>query len=120
MSDQYLSVLISLIIHRLAAYPTSPAKNNNQSPLIQPAVEPRHITHKELQSFQNPENLHGKQFILSPDTSNLGVYEVIGYYKARDKAVTFDVLFADCEDSITISKKEMIGMLHDSVYLPVQ
>lgn len=106
--------------YRLSAYPTSLTINNNQSPLVQPAVEPRHITREELRSFQNPENLHGKQFILSPGTSDLGMYEVIGYYKARDKAVKFDVLFVDCDDPITVSENEMMGMLHDSLYLPVQ
>ena len=42
------------------------------------------------------------------------MYEVIGYYKARDKAVKFDVLFDDCDDSITVSEKEMMC---DSHYL---
>jgi len=61
-----ISVHISLTIYRLSAYPTSPTIDNCQSPLIKPAVEPTRITPEELQLFQNPENLHGKQFILSP------------------------------------------------------
>jgi len=104
----------------LSAYPTSPITNNCQSPLVKPAIEPRCITPEELQFFRNPENLHGKQFILSPDTRDYGMYEVIGYSRARDKAVRFDVLFDDCDEPIAVNEKEMMGMLRGSLYFPVQ
>ncbi|KAH9074846.1 hypothetical protein EDB83DRAFT_2312347 [Lactarius deliciosus] len=61
-----------------------PITGNCEAPLSKPLVEPRHITNEELQLFQNPENLHGKQFILSPETNDSGLYEVIGYFRKRD------------------------------------
>ena len=111
-----------MTIYRLSTYPTSPSPkiNNFKPPLTKPAVEPRHITPEELQSFfQNPENLYGKQFILSPGTDGSGMYEVIGYHRVRDKALIFDILFEDCDDAVTVLEKEMMNMLHDSLYLPV-
>ncbi|KAH9039297.1 hypothetical protein EDB85DRAFT_1887481 [Lactarius pseudohatsudake] len=67
-----------------STHPTPSQDPNCEAPLSKPLVEPRHITNEELQLFQNPENLHGKQFILSPDTSDSGLYEVIGYSRKRD------------------------------------
>ena len=85
-----------------------------------PSVEPRHITVQELQLFQDPDNLHGKRFVLSPDSSDDSeTYEVIGYSKKRDKTVEYDVLFDECEDPIkdpiTVTTKEMMEMLKDSL-----
>ena len=85
-----------------------------------PSVEPRHITAQELQLFQDPDNLHGKWFVLSPDSSDDSeTYEVIGYSKKRNKTVEYDVLFYECEDPITVTTKEMMGMIKDSLYLAV-
>jgi hypothetical protein len=95
-----------------------PVVNNLEAPLIRPAVEPRHLTSVELLLFQNPDNLHGKQFILSPSTNESVMYEVIGYYRKRDKTVRYDVLFDDCDDPIEVEAEEMMGMLEDSHYLP--
>ncbi|KAH9167391.1 hypothetical protein EDB89DRAFT_129962 [Lactarius sanguifluus] len=89
-----------------------------EAPLSKPLVEPRHITNEELQLFQNPENLHGKQFILSPDTNDSGLYEVIGYSRKQDRSVAYEVLFDDCEDPIVVDTKGMMGMLEDSLYFP--
>ncbi len=47
------------------------------------------------------------------------MYEVIGYHRVRDKALIFDILFEDCDDAVTVLEKEMMNMLHDSLYLPV-
>jgi hypothetical protein len=47
------------------------------------------------------------------------MYKVVGYHRARDKALTFDILFEDCGDPIVVSEKEMIDMLCDSLYLLV-
>jgi hypothetical protein len=69
--------------------------------------------------FQIPDNLHGKRFILSPDTEASGMYEVIGYYRERDKSVQYDILFEDCDDHIRVDAKEMMGMLENSLYLPI-
>lgn len=80
-------------------------------------IQPRHITAEELQLFQDPENLHRKQFVLS-DKDDSGMYEVIGYSRKRDRTVEYDVLFNDCGDSIMVSAKEMMVMLEDSLYLP--
>jgi len=69
--------------------------------------------------FQNPDKLHGKQFIISPDTDDSGMYEVIGYCKRKDKPVQYDVLFEDCAgDPIRVDAGEMMSMLEDSLYLP--
>ena len=80
-------------------------------------VQPRRITAEELQLFQDPENLHRKQFVLS-DKDDSGKYEVIGYSRKRDRSVEYDVLFDDCGDSIMVTAKEMIALLEDSLYLP--
>jgi hypothetical protein len=63
-------------------------------------------------------NLHGKQFILYPNTNDSEMYEVIGYYRKRDKTVRYDVLFDDCVDPIEVDAEEMMGMLEDSHFLP--
>ena len=81
-----------------------------------PSVNPRLITAEELRLFESPENIHGKQFLLS---DSLGVYEVIGYSRKRGRTVTYDVLFEDCgEDPIPVDAKDMMGMLEDSLYFP--
>ena len=85
----------SLTIHRL---PTRTTIINDQPPIIKPTPEPRRIAPEELQSFQNPDNLHGKRFILT-DPDDPATYEVIGYQRARDKSLTFDILFEDCGDN---------------------
>lgn len=111
---------MAIIYRRSAsAYPTvTPLiTNNHELPLTKPSVEPRHITTEELQLFRNPDNLHGKQFILSPDTDGCGMYEVIGYSRKRENAVQYDVLFNDCEDPVTVDAQAMMGMLEDSLYL---
>lgn len=80
-------------------------------------TQPRRMTAEELQLFQDPENLHRKQFVLSgKDDSRM--YEVIGYSRKQDRTVEYDVLFDDCGDSIMVSPKEMMAMLEDSLYLP--
>ncbi|KAF8271077.1 hypothetical protein EI94DRAFT_1721285 [Lactarius quietus] len=100
-------------------YPTPPPlTNNSEPPISKPLKDPRRISAEDLQLFQIPDNLHGKKFILSPDSDESGMYEVIGYARERDKTVTYDVLFDDCGDSIPVTEKEMMGMLEDSVYFP--
>lgn len=84
-----------------------------------PAVKPRPITTNE---FQNPDDLLGRQFIFSEDAEpkDPGMYEVVGYYTGRDKSIEYDVLFEDCDDDpIRVGAKEMLEMLEDSLYLPV-
>jgi hypothetical protein len=98
--------------------PTPPLTNNPEPPISKPLKDPRRITAEDLQLFQIPGNLHGKKFILSPDSDESGVYEVIGYAMKRDKTVTYDVLFDDCEDPVLVTAKEMMGMLEDSLYFP--
>ena len=89
------------------------------APFSKPLVEPRCITAEELQLFQNPDNLHGKQFIFSPDSDDTGMYEVISYTRKWDTTVTYDLLFDDCEDDpITVDTKEMMRLLEDSLYFP--
>ena len=96
---------------------TLPTVNNCQVPLSKPTARPRCITTEDLHLFQIPDNLHGKQFILSPDADGSGTYEVIGYYRARDKSVQYDVLFDDCDDPLQVGAEEMMGMLKNSLYL---
>ena len=111
---------ILLTIGRLAAYSTPSATPDlSELSLSEPTVESRSLTIEELRSFQDPENLHGKQFLLSPNTAEAGLYEVIGYSKSRDKSVQYSVLFDDCPDPIMVDADEMLHLLEDSAYLPV-
>ncbi|KAI9453424.1 hypothetical protein BJY52DRAFT_1289528 [Lactarius psammicola] len=104
----------------LSIHPTThPIISNCEAPPSKPLVEPRNITNEELQLFQNPDHLHGKQFLLSPNSGDSELFKVIGYSKKWDKMVTYDVLFDDCEDPIMVNEKEMMGMLGDSLYFPV-
>jgi hypothetical protein len=92
-----------------------------ERPISKPLVDPRRITAEDLRLFKIPDNLHGKQFILSSDGDDEEscMYEVISYSRKRDKTVTYDVLFDNCEDPIPVEAKEMIGMLEDSLYVSV-
>ena len=98
-------------------HPTPPIQGNCEAPLSKPMVEPRHITAEELRLFRDPENLHGKQFVLSANNDS-GMYEVIGYSRKRDRTVEYDVLFNDCEDPIMVNAQEMMAMMEDSLSLP--
>jgi hypothetical protein len=109
------------MIYRMSMHPTSapPFAGTREAPLSKPSAEPRRITTGELRLFQNPDNLHGKQFILSADNHDSVMYEVIGYSRKRDRTVEYDVLFDDCGgDPIMVNAKEMMTMLEDSLYLP--
>jgi len=111
-----------MTIGRLAAHATpsaTPTTNPREPPLFKLTVDPRRPTVEELRLFQNPENLHGKQFILAPDTDESRMYEVIGYSRLRDKSIQYSVLFDDCVDPIIVDAVEMLHLLEDSVYLPV-
>lgn len=99
-------------------HPTPPIMDTHEAPLSKPSVEPRRITAEELRLFQNPENLHGKQFVLWADTCDSVMYEVIGYSRKRDRTVEYDILFDDYKDPIVMNTKEMMGMLEDCLYLP--
>ncbi|KIL63626.1 hypothetical protein M378DRAFT_198738 [Amanita muscaria Koide BX008] len=52
----------------------------------------------ESESYKNPENLLGKQFVLFPGTENEMVYKVVAYTRAEDKSFKYTVLFHDCDD----------------------
>jgi hypothetical protein len=95
-----------------------PSTNDREPPLSKPSVEPRLLTAEERQLFQNPDKLHGKKFVLSPNTRDAGMFEVIGYYRKRDKSVQYDVLFDDCNGPILLEEGEMMNMMEDSLYLP--
>jgi hypothetical protein len=119
---------ISSTIYRLSADSTTsgPSTSNSrgsitrdsEKPISKPSVDPRRITAEDLRLFEIPDNLHGKQFLLSPDSDESCMYDVIGYSRKRDKTVTYDVLFDDCVDPIPVEVKEMMGMLEDSLYFP--
>lgn len=89
----------------------------HEAHISKPLVEPRHITAEELHIFEIPDNLLGKQFILSPSSDESCLYKVIGYAKKLNKMVTYDVLFDDCGE-ISVETEEMMGMLKDSMYFP--
>jgi hypothetical protein len=101
----------------MSLHATPPIQDNREAPLSMPMVQPRHITAEEIQLFQDPEHLHGKQFILL-DNDDSGMYEVTGYSRKRDRTLEYDVLFDDCEDSIKLNASEMTVMLEGSLYLP--
>jgi hypothetical protein len=89
-----------------------------ERPISKPSVDPRRITADDLRLFEIPDNLHGKQFLLSPDSDESCMYEVIGYSRKRDKTVTYDILFGNCGDPFPVDGKEMMRMLEDSLYFP--
>ena len=70
---------------------TPPTVSNLELPLSKPSIEPRRITAEELQLFRTPDNLLGKQFILSPGTDESGMFEVT-YSKKRDGTIQYEVL----------------------------
>ena len=92
--------------------------SNSQRPISKPSTDPRRITPEDLRLFETPDNLHGKQFLLLPDSDDSCMYEIIGYSRKRDKTVIYDVLFENCEDPFPVDKKEMMSMLEDSLYFP--
>jgi hypothetical protein len=95
-----------------------PSTNDREPPLSKPSVEPRPLTAEERRLFQNPDKLHGNQFVLSASTGDAGMFEVIGYHRKRDKSVQYEVVFGDCDDPILLDEREMMNMLDDSLYLP--
>jgi hypothetical protein len=125
VSDSVQCVLHLISDYSLSNRPTTgpstrvPTKSNSERPISKPSVDPRRITPEELRLFKIPDNLHGKQFVLSPDSDESCMYEVIGYSRKRDKTVTYDVLFDDCVDPVPVDGQEMMGMLEDSLYFPV-
>jgi hypothetical protein len=110
---------ISSMIYRLSVHPSPPITGTREVSLSNPSVESRRITAEELRLFQNPDNLHGKHFVLSADNDESVMYEVIGYSRKRDRTVEYDVLFDDCGDPIMVNAKDMVAMLEDSLYLPI-
>lgn len=76
-----------------------------------------HISAEDMQSFKNPDNLNGRQFVLSPDTEESGMYEVVGFYKGKYGEVQYDIIFEDIQDPIRIDAKEMVEMLERSLKL---
>ena len=67
-----------------------------------------HISAEDMQSFKNPDNLNGRQFVLSPDTEESGMYEVVGFYKGKYGEVQYDIIFEDIQDPIRIdAQKEL-------------
>ena len=120
---------ISSTIYRKSSRPTTgpstsnsggsiTSASNSEGSISKPSTDPRRITPEDLRLFEIPDNLHGKQFILSPDSDESCVYEVIGYSRKRDKTVVYDVLFDDCEDPLPMDGKEIMSMLEDSLYFP--
>ena len=92
-------------------------KNQPTLQSSKPVVETRSISVEDIVSFQNPDNLLGKQFVFSPDTESSGSYEVVAYCKGKDKAIQYEVLFEDCPDPIKFDTKGMMDMLNDSSYV---
>ena len=71
----------------------------------------------DILSFQDPENLLEKQFILSPDTEASGLFEVIAYCKGKDRVIKYDIQFEDIPDPIQVDTEEIMGMLKESLYV---
>ncbi|THH14347.1 hypothetical protein EW146_g5979 [Bondarzewia mesenterica] len=98
----------------------TPVRDIREPPLSKPAGRPRSLTPEELHSFRNPEILHGKQFVISPDTDEKEMYEVSSYTRSRDKKIRYEVLFDDCGDPIPVDEEEMWSMLKDSQYFELE
>jgi hypothetical protein len=87
--------------------------------MSKPLVDPRQITAEELKSFKIPDNVLGKQFLLSPDCDESSLCEVMGYTRKRD-SVTYHVVYDDDVDGVEIpmEEEELMGMLQDGYYFP--
>ena len=72
--------------------------------------------HEDLRLFETPDNLYGMQFLLSPNGDESCMYEIIIYSRKRDKPVTYDVLFENCEDPIPVVEKDMMSVREDSLH----
>ncbi len=84
-----------------------------------PSVAPKALSAGELQSFVGqPDLLHGRKFLLSPNTEDEIMFEVVSYMRARDKTVRFEILFEDCGDSLMVDQEEMNSMLEDCHIYP--
>ena len=70
----------------------------------------------ERRNFESvPDMLHGKRFVLSPNSGESVGFEVIGYYKKRDKSIEYELLFDDCaDDPIRVGPEEMKNLLQES------
>jgi len=103
-----------------SVHPSDPITDNCEEPITKPLGDPKCITSDELRLLQNPDYLHGKQFLLLADSNDTQptIFEVIGFTRKRDKTVTFEVLFEDSVDPIIMDEKEMMNMLGDSLYFP--
>ena len=62
-----------------------------------------------------PENLNGKQFKFLPKSDSVGIYEIIGYYTAKDNTIMYNILFKDCDDPIQVGGEEIRHMLEESI-----
>ncbi|PSS31131.1 hypothetical protein PHLCEN_2v2336 [Hermanssonia centrifuga] len=85
-----------------------------------PSVTPKALSADELQSFEGqPELLHGRKFLMSPNTEDEVMFEVVSYTRARDKTLQFEILIEDCGDSpLMTDQKEMDSMLEDCHVYP--
>ena len=66
----------------------------------------------KLQVFEIPDRKH---FLLSPDSEESCINEIIGYTRKRHKTVTYDVLFNDDCWEVPVEVKDMMEMLQDSL-----
>ncbi|THG99154.1 hypothetical protein EW026_g3142 [Hermanssonia centrifuga] len=84
------------------------------------SIIPKALSAGEIQSFMGqPDLLHGRKFLMSPDTEDEAMFEVVSYTRARDKSLRFEILFEDCDDSsLTIDQEEMNSMLEESYIYP--
>ena len=66
--------------------------------------------------LQDPEKLIGARFLLSPDTSEATLWQVVSYTRTLNRGVKYDVIFDDCDDPISVEEEEMAGMIENSLY----
>ena len=76
----------------------------------------RQVTPEDLQRFKNPENLIGARFLLSPETPEQILWQVVSYTRTLNRGVKYDVIFDDCDDPISVEEEEMAGMIENSLY----
>ena len=104
----------TLTIYRVSM--NGPSTSNSERPISKPLADPRRITSEDLRLFETPDNLYGMQFLLSPNGDESCMYEIIIYSRKRDKPVTYDVLFENCEDPIPVVEKDMMSVREDSLH----
>ena len=107
-----------LLVNNMRRQPPHVLIDSGPGPLISTSFnDPSNIiTAVDIEQFQNPDDILGKQFMLS-HIDDVDYYEITGYHKRRNGIVQYEVLWEDSVESIDVDADEMMRMLKDSHYV---